>query len=183
MKKNFLACMLVVTLTWSLGAAMSFAQFGGRGGGLDGIFGGGKRDRRDRGGNMPDQERPIDRPVRDIYEQTKQQLALMEVDLQLSADQQTPWSTFAQKVHAYASDLSRERARMGLPQGVSVDGLRQIDQVLQRQRTRVSELEEIRNAADALYATLSTEQKRTADARMQAIFSPGAAPPQRRPNN
>jgi hypothetical protein len=183
MRKNIFACMLVIALTWSLSAAMSFAQFGGRGGGLGGIFGGGQRGSRDRGGERPDQGRPIDRPVPDIYQQTEHQLALMEVDLRLSAEQQTPWGSFAQKVLAYASDLSRERARMGLPEGESVDGPRQIDQVLQRQRTRVTELEEIRNAANALYATFSTEQKRTADTRMQAIFSPGAAPPQRRPNN
>jgi hypothetical protein len=67
MRKNFLAYMLVITLTWSLGAAMSFAQFGGRSGGLGGIFGGGQRDPRNRGGNMPDQGRSIERPVPDTY--------------------------------------------------------------------------------------------------------------------
>ena len=57
-----------------------------------------------------------------------------------------------------------------------------IDKVIESERNRVSELEAIRTAADALYATLSADQKKTADTRIQSIFSPGSLPP-RRDNN
>ncbi len=171
MSRRFAFPLIVIALIFLSGETASFAQFGGRGG-FGGIFGGPSRSRR--GANTPNQGRPSDQLVPDLYDQTEHQLTLMEVDLQLSPDQQEPWHTFAQKVRTYAADLSRERARMGLPlsEGTAVSGLRQIDELIDSQRNRTTELEEIRTAANTLYATFSSDQKKIADTRMHSIFSP-----------
>ena len=98
----------------------------------------------------------------------------MEVDLRLAPEQQGPWLSFAQKVRAYAGELSRERARIGVPapEGTTISGLQQIDQATENARSRVAELEEIRAAADALYGALSPDQKKIADTRIAAIIAP-----------
>jgi hypothetical protein len=182
MKQNFYVIVFAAGLLVLVGNTTAFAQFGGRSGGMGGIFGGSPRG--GRSGSMSNQGRPTERPMPDSHEQTEQRLALMESDLRLSSEQQEPWRVFAQKVRAYASDLSRERARIGLPlsEAAPANGVQQIDKVIESERNRVNELEAIRTATDALYATLSADQKKTADTRIQSIFSPGSLPP-RRDNN
>jgi hypothetical protein len=98
----------------------------------------------------------------------------MEMDLQLNSQQREPWQAFANKVRAYASDVSRERARAGIPpsQGTPISGLQHIDLIIDGARIRLNELEDIRTAANALYETLSPDQKKIADARMVALITP-----------
>ena len=146
----------------------SFAQFGGRGSG--GLFGGSRNPR----GNTQNNPNNVSRLTPDSYEQTEHRLALMETDLQLTSQQKEPWQAFADKVRAYASDVSRERARAGIPpsEGTSVSGLQHIDLVTDGARIRLNELEDIRTAANALYTTLSPEQKKIADARMVSLITP-----------
>ena len=121
------AWVLVVTvgLIFAIGEPNSFAQFGGRGG-LGGIFGGTSRGGR---GNTQNSGNNVTRPIPDSYEQTEHRLALMEADLHLTPQQREPWQTFTDKVRAYASDLSRERARTGIPasEGTPISGLQHID--------------------------------------------------------
>jgi hypothetical protein len=95
----------------------------------------------------------------------------MEYDLHLTAQQAEPWQAFANKVRAYASDLSRERARTGISEGTSISGLQHIDLITDGARIRLNELEDIRTTANALYATLSPDQKKVADARMIALIT------------
>jgi LTXXQ motif family protein len=149
--------------------ANSFAQYGGRG--LGGIFGGSSRGPR---GNTPNNTNNVSRPTPDSYEQTEHRLALVEMDLQLTAQQKEAWQAFANKVRAYASDVSREHARATIPPptGTSISGLQHIDLVADGARIRVNELEDIRTAANALYATLSPDQKKIADARMVSLITP-----------
>jgi LTXXQ motif family protein len=166
------AWVLVVTvgLIFAIGEPNSFAQFGGRGG-LGGIFGGTSRGGR---GNTPTGGNSVVRPLPDSYEQTEHGLALMEWDLHLTPQQKEPWQTFAGKVRAYAIDLSRERARTGIPvsEGTPISGLQHIDLVTDGARIRLNELEDIRTAANALYATLAPDQKKIADARMVTLITP-----------
>jgi LTXXQ motif family protein len=157
----------------TVGKTESFAQFGGRGG-FGGIFGGTHGSRGDRGGMRQNHESPVDRPAPDSYQQTQHNLMLMKIDLQLTPEQEAPWQKFSDKVMAYASDLSLERARIGIsdPQGTPANGLQYIDQATAGARSRVGELEEIRNAASALYEIFTPDQKKIADARMAAVISP-----------
>ena len=145
----------------------SFAQFGGRGSG--GLFGGSRNPQ----GNTQNNPNNVSRLSPDSYEQTEHRLALMETDLQLTSQQKEPWQAFADKVRAYASDVSRERARAGIPpsEGTSVSGLQHIGLVTDGARIRLNELEDIRTAANALYSTLSPDQKKTADARMVTLIT------------
>jgi hypothetical protein len=146
----------------------SFAQIGGRG--LGGLFGGSRNPR----GNTQNNPNNPSRPVLDSYEQTEHRLALMEMDLQLTSQQKEIWQAFANKVRAYASDISRERARAGIPpsEGTSIGGLQHIDLVTDGARIRLNELEDIRTAANALYASFSPDQKKIADARMISLITP-----------
>lgn len=148
----------------------SFAQFGGRGG-LGGIFGGTPRSGR---GNTQNSGNNVARPIPDSYEQTEHRLALMEADLHLTPQQKEPWQIFTDKVRAYASDLSRERARTGIPasEDIPISGLQHIDLITDGARIRVKELEDIRTAANSLYATLSPDQKKIADTRMVTLITP-----------
>ena len=147
----------------------SFAQLGGRG--LGGLFGGSSRGPR---GNTQNNPNNVSRPIPDSYEQTEHRLALMEMALQLTSQQKEPWQAFANKVRAYASDVSREHARAGIPppEGTSISGLQHIDLVADGARIRLNELEDIRTAANALYTTLSPDQKKIADARMVSLITP-----------
>jgi len=165
--------------TWILLIAVGFiiairepnavAQFGGRG--MGGIFGGPSRP--PRGNTQNSVNSPPLRPAPDSYEVTEHRLALMEYDLHLTAQQTGAWQTFVDKVRAYASDLSRERARAGIPPSDStpISGLQHIDLITDGARIRLNELEDIRTAAKALYATLSPDQKKTADARMTTLIT------------
>jgi hypothetical protein len=161
------------------GGSESYAQFGGRSGG--GIFGGPSRGGRGERGAQKDSNQ-VDRPIPqeiDSYEQTEHRLLLMEVDLRLAPEQQKSWQAFADKVLAYARDLSHERVLAGMPvsAATSIGGLQQIEQTTDLARQRLSELEEIRAAANSLYKTLSPDQKQVADARIVAIIAPHPTSP------
>ena len=174
MVKIVWALVIAVGFILAVGESESSAQFGGRGG-PGGIFGGMPRGGRgDRGQNTQNRETRVDHPIPDSYQQTEHNLMLMEVDLHLAPQQQGPWQSFTQKVLAYASDLSRERARIGVPvsEGTSLSGLQSIDQATEGARERLAELVDIRDAANTLYATLSPDQKKIADTRMVAIIAP-----------
>jgi LTXXQ motif family protein len=173
MVKSAWVLVITVGLIIAIGESSSFAQFGGRGGlgGLGGIFGGtsrgGQRNTQNGGNSVP-------RPIPDSYEQTEHSLALMEVDLHLTPEQKEPWQKFTDKVRVYASDISREHARASIPasQGTPISGLQHIDLVTDGARIRLNELEDIRTAANALYATLSPDQKKIADVRMVTLVTP-----------
>jgi hypothetical protein len=161
---------ITIGLMLAVGESESFAQYGGRGG-LGGMPRGG---RGDHGENTKNHDSRVDNLVPDSYQQTEHNLMLMQVELRLAPEQQGPWQSFAQKVLAYASDLSRERARIGVPvsEGTANSGLQSIDQATDRARSRLAELEDIRGAANTLYATLSPDQKKIADTRIATIIAP-----------
>lgn len=159
---------ITIGLVLAVGESTSFAQFGGRGG----IFGG--TPRRGRGEDAQTHQSRVANPAPDSYQQTEHNLMLLEVELHLTAAQQGPWQSFEQKVLAYANDLSRERARIGVPvtEGTALTGLQLIDRATDDARSRLAELEDIRSTANTLYAALSADQKNIADTRIAAIIAP-----------
>jgi hypothetical protein len=173
MVKNAWVLVITVGLIIAVGESNGFAQFGGRG--MGGIFGGTSRGGR---GNIQNRENSAPRLTPDSYEQTEHGLAVMEVDLRLTPQQKEVWQSFADKVRVYASDLSRERARAGIPlsEGTPISGLQHIDAVIDSARIRVKELEDIRGAAGTLYATLTPDQQKIADARMITLITPPGVP-------
>jgi hypothetical protein len=173
MVKHAWIWVLTGLLAIGVGESTGFAQFGGRG--MGGFFGGTSRGGR---GNMQNRGNSVPRLTPDSYEQTEHGLAVMEMDLRLTPEQKEAWQSFADKVRVYASDLSREHARADLPvsEGTAVGGLQHIDLVTDGARIRVKELEDIRTAANGLYATLSPDQQKTADARISALITPSGVP-------
>ena len=109
---------ITIGIVIAVGESASFAQFGGRGG----IFGG--TPRRGRGEDAQTHQSRVANPAPDSYQQTEHNLMLLEVELHLTPAQQGPWQSFEQKVLAYANDLSRERARIGIPvtEGTALTG-------------------------------------------------------------
>jgi LTXXQ motif family protein len=169
MVKSARVLLITVGFIIAIWEPSAFAQFGGRG--MGGIFGGPSRP--PRGNTQNSVSSPPPRPIPDSYEQAEHRLALMELDLHLTAEQREPWQAFANKVRAYASDLSREHARAGIPlsEGTPISGLQHIDLITDGARIRLNELEDIRTTASALYATLSPDQKKIADARMVTLIT------------
>jgi LTXXQ motif family protein len=168
MVKSVRVLLITVGFIIAIWEPSAFAQFGGRG--MGGIFGSPSRAPR---GNTQSGTSTVPRPIPDSYEQAEHRLALMELDLHLTAEQREPWQAFANKVRAYASDLSREHARAGIPlsEGTPISGLQHIDLITDGARIRLNELEDIRTTASALYATLSPDQKKIADARMVTLIT------------
>ncbi len=173
MVKNAWVLVITVGLVIAVGESNSFAQFGGRG--IGGIFGGTPRGGR---GNTQNRGNSVPRLTPDSYEQTEHGLAVMEMDLRLTPQQKEAWQSFADKVRVYASDLSRERARTGIPvsEGTAIGGLQHIDLITDGARIRVKELEDIRTAASTLYATLSPDQQKIADTRIVTLITPPSGP-------
>jgi len=175
MVRRVLVALAAATVLLAIGNTESYAQFGGRSG-IGSIFGGSSRGGRGERGAQKDSTH-VDRPIpqdADSYEQTEHRLMLMEVDLRLEPAQKGPWQAFAEKVLAYARDLSHERVLAGIPvsAGTSIGGLQHIEQTTDLARHRVSELEEIRTAANSRYKTFSPDQRQIADRRIVTIIAP-----------
>lgn len=173
MANNGWVLVITVGLVIAVGESNGYAQFGGRGG-IGGIFGGTSRGGR---GNIQNRGNAVPRLIPDSYEQTEHSLAVMEMDLHLTPQQKEAWQSFADKVRVYASDLSRERARTGIPasEGTAIGGLQHIDLIADGARIRVKELEDIRAAASTLYATLAPDQQKIADKRIVTLITPSSA--------
>jgi len=172
--KSAWVLVLAVVLVGATAVPNGFAQFNGREI-LDNICKGVSRGRRsDQSDNTQKKKNRVDPPAPDSYEQTEHDLALLEADLQLLSQQKEPWQLFAGKMSDYAGELSRERARIGVPgpEGAATGGLQHLKQLTDLARTRLSELEEIRSAANKLYATLSPDQKKIADSRIVTMIAP-----------
>ncbi len=172
--KSAWVLVIAVVLICVTAVPNGFAQFNGREI-LDNICKGVSRGRRsDPSDNTQKKKNRVDPPGPDSYEQTEHELARLEADLQLHSQQKEPWQSFAGKVSDYAGELSRERARTGVPgpEGAATGGLQHLKQLTDVARTRLNELEEIRSAANKLYATLSPDQKKIADSRIVTMIAP-----------
>lgn len=139
-------------------AAEARAQFGGRDSG-----GRGRREKGDAGkGGL--REAPT-------LEVTLHEL---EEDLKLTDAQRAAWQSYADKVRALVADAARERRRARSTD--QLDLMKRLDHLLDVERNRLAALEDIVDAAKALYKLLTPEQRIAADPRLANILSLPAAP-------
>lgn len=126
---------------------------------------GGERNRQ----NDPakDQRPALQENITDLVEY---RLALLEEDLRLSPGQKIAWQSYADKMQALASDVSRERNR-GQPDAPT-NALQQIDHAVDVARNRLTALEDISAAARVLYEGLTPQQKSLVDSRLSTIIIP-----------
>jgi hypothetical protein len=150
-------------------AADAAAQFGGGmpgSGGMPG--GGGMRGGRGGGGDRNtarEQQRPAAaQPRADALEQTIEEL---RVDLKLQPVQMPAWESYAGKVRALAGDIARSRSQM--PPGPETKLLQRIDRSVDEARNRLAAIEDVSDAAKALFAVLAPEQQLVADPRLATI--------------
>jgi LTXXQ motif family protein len=147
------ACAALLTLAASTAAA----QFGGRrrggmpGGakGGDGAEGGGKAE-------------PT--PVLEVS------LHELEEDLKLRPEQAPLFDKYTEGVRALANDVARERQRQRTATAAKVSVMERIDHSLDALRNRLTAMEDIAQAAKALYASLEGDQQRAADPRLATLM-------------
>ena len=141
----------LAALALATAAGPALAQFGRRRGGM------GERDSRpaDKGGGEPGVN-ALEVTLHELHE-----------DLKLTAAQEPAWDSYIEKVRALSNDVARERAQR--PAQLSV--VQRIDRVVDGVRNRLTAVEDIAQAAKALYASLTTEQQPAADPRLANIMA------------
>jgi hypothetical protein len=144
-------------IAFAAAATPVVAQLGG-GAGRRGNRGGKSSEEQGKGGALEPQVDMLEVTLHEFHE-----------DLKLSAAQEPPWESYADKVRALASDVARERSRGRTAAQGSV--LQRVDLAVDAARNRLTALEDIAQAAKALYAGLSAEQQRVADPRLANIMS------------
>lgn len=103
-----------------------------------------------------------DRPA-SLTGQVQLVLDKLEDQLRIGAHQQKAWDAYRSKVTRFAEDLTRARysARDMQDGGLTVP--QQLERLTELASNRQTAVEEIADAARAVYETLGTEQKRVAD--------------------
>lgn len=103
-------------------------------------------------------------------------LAQLQDALHLRPDQGAAWQVFAGRVHALADDVARERGRvMDLRPGADtgpLPGMKHVSQAVDAARNRVTLLEGVVAATDALYKTFTPEQASVADLHVREVVAP-----------
>ena len=173
---------LIVAILLGVGVLLAndaCAQFGGMGGSRGGRGMGGRgaepadSSRENRGQPSALREEPWG------YEQLDYRLNLLQVDLNLTqAEPIAAWLNFAAKVRDYGADQARDRARSlqaAMPGATQLSALQHVRQAVDSARNGLSALEEIEAATDALFRTLSSDQRALADSRIPTIVAPRAS--------
>ena len=90
------------------------------------------------------------------------------------------WQAYVDKVRALGNDVARERGRRPAQANVQ----QQIDRIVDAARNRLTALEDVAQAAKALYAKLSPEQQPAADPRLANLMAMPLSPdaPRGRPS-
>ena len=145
---------LIALFGGALFAERALAQFGGRRarGGMPGGGGQGK------GGS---QERT---PVLEVT------LHELEEDLKLAPEQQPLFDAYAEALRGLGNDVARERERQRAAKAASGSLAERIEHNVDTLRNRLTAVEDIAQAAKALYARLSPEQQRVADPRLATLM-------------
>ena len=141
-------------------ADRAFAQFGGhRGrGGMGGGPGGGQG----KGGKEPT-------PTLEIT------LHELQEDLKLAPEQQPLFDAYAETLRGLAGDVARDRQRQSA-NAASASLVERIDRNVDSLRNRLTAVEDIAQAAKALYAKLNPDQQRAADPRLATLMLLPLAP-------
>jgi hypothetical protein len=157
-------------MTLLLAGSDAYAQYpgggqsGGRGatGAAGGVPGRSPQDRRG--------ERAPDTPV-SLVGQVEMQLDRLEEDLRITPAQQAAWDAYARKVIRLADDLARARFAARAANESQTTALQQFERLADTARNRVAAVDDIADAAHALYAALTPEQKTLADRRLAQVAS------------
>lgn len=148
---TLLAGLLAAALTLA-GCA---AQCGPPGGGPAGSRGGPPAEM---GGAMPRGANSAAAARRMMIEQNNERLAKAYSQLAISAQQSTAWDSYASSVGALMADLLRAQVE---PEDAG--GLQRLDLRVDAARNRYAAIENVADAMRTLYASLSDDQRRTAD--------------------
>ena len=147
-------------------AADAVAQFGGMGGGG---MGGGRSRGGSRGQHQEQQQQqktaPNPETGANMLEQTIEEL---RIDLKLLPTQVPAWESYVGKARLLAGDVARERVQTSTA-STQNSALKRIDRSVDAARNRLSALEDIAEAAKALYALLTPDQLAIADPRLAAL--------------
>jgi len=149
------AAAVVACLGMLVIASHAYAQFGGRS--PDGG--------RERGGESR-RAHAAEQPRIDLFEATIHEL---REDLKLSPAQRPAWDAYESRVRALAADLKRARAAHAKESERQETAPQRIDRLVDIARDRLAALEDIADAANALYAGFTPEQKAIADARLASV--------------
>ena len=134
----------------------AFAQFSRRGrGGMDSGGPGGGQGRAGKAEPTP------------VLEVTLHELA---EDLKLAPEQQPLFDAYAETLRGLANDVVRERQRQSAAKTASASLLERIDRNVDSLRNRLTAIEDIAQAAKALYARLNPDQQRAADPRLATLM-------------
>ena len=172
-KPHFTHFQFVLMISLLASASSVFAQFGGGGmGGGMGRRGGMGQGHSDVSNNNSSS---IANPANAIPEQLIQELSALEYDLRLTQDQVPQWLMFSDRVRAYIDDQIRNKLKEQSTQ-MSVQGktlgLQYLEQVVNTEQNKYSDLEDIQIQAKLLYPNLNANQKLLMDLRMSKIVSP-----------
>jgi hypothetical protein len=89
-------------------------------------------------------------------------------DLKLTSDQETLFDRYAEALRALGRDVQRDRAASA--SAAKLEVLQRVDRNVDAMRNRLAAVEEIADAAKALYARLRPEQQSTADPRLATLM-------------
>lgn len=142
----------------ALVADRALAQFGGRRG----------RGGMDRGGG-PDAGqgkagKPEPTPMLEVT------LHELQEDLKLAPEQQPLFEAYAETLRGLANDVARERQRQSAAKALSATLVERIDRNVDALRNRLTAVEDIAQAAKALYLKLNPDQQRAADPRLATLM-------------
>ncbi len=133
-------------------ADRAFAQFGRRGRG--GMGGGGAAEGK--------AGKPEATPVLEVT------LHELEEDLKLAPEQQPLFDAYAETLRGLANDVARQR--QSTAKAASATLVERIDRNVDTLRNRLTAVEDIAQAAKALYAKLNSDQQRAADPRLASLM-------------
>jgi len=147
---------LIALLGGALFADRALAQFGGRRG-RGGMDRGGPDAGQGKGGKEPT-------PVLEVT------LHELQEDLKLAPEQQPLFEAYAETLRGLANDLARERQRQSAAKALSATLVQRIDRNVDALRNRLAAVEDIAQAAKALYLKLNPDQQRAADPRLATLM-------------
>jgi hypothetical protein len=138
-------------------AERAFAQFGGRRG-RGGMGSGGQ----DAGQGKAGKAEPT--PMLEVT------LHELQEDLKLAPEQQPLFDVYAESLRGLVNDVARERQRQSASKATSPTLVERIDRNVDSLRNRLTAVEDIAQAAKALYARLNPDQQRAADPRLATLM-------------
>lgn len=150
---------LIALFGSALVAERAFAQFGGGRRGRGGMDNGGGT-----GGGPGKGGKPEPTPMLEVT------LHELQEDLKLAPEQQPLFDAYVETLRGLASDVARERQRQSAAKALSATLIERIDRNVDALRNRLAAVEDIAQAAKALYARLNPDQQRVADPRLATLM-------------